>query len=311
LTMPGTTVETFANAQEAVAAFYEPAMLRTLQESWRRETQTTLRQRLQKLRKKQENLRQDYEKLESYLPYQHYGTLLVAQRLPRGTASATVVDYYHPEQPTVTIPLDPRLSGQDNAQQYFKKYRKAKNGLEKVQTLLQQCTAEAEQLTHLAQQVEQAEDWHTVRKLTGALTEERPSAGSPPRPTQRARVAGALPYRTFVSSEGYTLYCGKSDDGNDVLLRQVAAPNDIWLHAHQHAGSHVLIHRPSQQEVPRRTLLEAAALAAYYSKGKHAGIVEVLYTPAKYVHKFRGARPGQVQVREYRTLTVSPRLPGK
>jgi predicted ribosome quality control (RQC) complex YloA/Tae2 family protein len=309
--MPGTAVETFLDAQEAAAAFYEPAMLLTLQESLRREAQTTLRQRLQKLRKKQENLRQDYVKLESYLPYQHYGTLLVAQRLPRGTASATVVDYYQPEQPTVTIPLDPRLSGQDNAQQYFKKYRKAKSGLEKVQTLLQQCVAEAEQLTHLAQQVEQAEDWHTVRKLTEELTEERHQAGAPPRPAQRARAAGALPYRTFVSSEGYTLYCGKSDAGNDVLLHQVAAPNDIWLHAHQHAGSHVLIHRPAQQEVPRRTLLEAAALAAYYSKGKHAAMVEVLYAPAKYVHKFRGARPGQVQVREYRTVTVSPRLPGK
>jgi predicted ribosome quality control (RQC) complex YloA/Tae2 family protein len=113
-----------------------------------------------------------------------------------------------------------------------------------------------------------------------------------------------------VSSDGYTLYCGKSNQGNDALLRQVAAPHDLWLHAHRQAGAHVLIKVLPQQEVPDRTLLEAAALAAYYSKGRHAAAVEVIWTPAKHVRKFRGARPGQVLVDAYRTLEVAPRLPG-
>jgi predicted ribosome quality control (RQC) complex YloA/Tae2 family protein len=112
-----------------------------------------------------------------------------------------------------------------------------------------------------------------------------------------------------VSSDGFTLYCGKSNQGNDALLRLLAAPEDLWLHAHGQAGAHVLIKVPPQQEVPHRTLTEAAALAAYYSKGRHSTAVEVLYTPTKYVRKFRGARPGQVQVTEYRTLEVAPRLP--
>jgi hypothetical protein len=100
--------------------------------------QKTVRQRLHKLHHKMTNLAQDRHKLESYLPYQCYGTLLVTQRVPRGATSATVANYYSPEQTLVTIPLDPRLSLHDNAQVYFKKSRKAQHGLVKVQELLTQ-----------------------------------------------------------------------------------------------------------------------------------------------------------------------------
>jgi predicted ribosome quality control (RQC) complex YloA/Tae2 family protein len=303
------TTQAFASSQEALAACYEPTMLTALAESLRRDMQKTLRQRQHKLQKKVANLQQDNARLQSYLPYQHYGTLLVAQRLPRGTPNATVVDYYSPEPATITIPLDPRLSGQENAQVYFKKYRKAKSGITKVQALLKQATAEAEALEELALQVEYAEDWHTLQGLADDVAGQRPTT-RPPHASARPRLGPAQPYRTFVSSDGFTLYCGKSNQGNDALLRQVAAPEDLWLHAHQQAGAHVLIKVPPQQEVPHRTLTEAAALAAYYSKGRHSTAVEVLYTPAKYVRKFRGARPGQVQVTAYRTLAVAPRLPG-
>jgi predicted ribosome quality control (RQC) complex YloA/Tae2 family protein len=120
------TVESFPSAWEAVAAFYEPAMEATLVESVRSQAQKTLRQRRKKLQTKIANLHQDAEKLQGYLPYQHYGTLLVAQRVPRGATSTTVVDYYHPEQPAITIPLDPRLSGQDNAQAISKSIARRK-----------------------------------------------------------------------------------------------------------------------------------------------------------------------------------------
>jgi predicted ribosome quality control (RQC) complex YloA/Tae2 family protein len=304
---PGTTIQSFDRAQEAVAAFYEPAMLSGLVDSLQHELQTALRQRQRKLHTKLEHLQQDYEKLQSYLPYQNYGTLLVAQRVPRGTTSTTVVDYYCPEPRMLTIPLDPRLSGQENAQAYFKKYRKAKSGLEKVQHFIQQCTAEAQRLEHLAQRSEQATDWQTLQRLTEELRGD--ASVTADRSNSAKKPPLAQPYRTFVSRDGYTFYCGKSDAGNDLLVRQLAAPSDVWLHAHQQAGAHVLIKVAPQQEVPRRTLLEAAALAAYYSKGKQAAAVEVIYTQARHVQKFRGARPGQVRVQTYRTLEVAPRLP--
>jgi predicted ribosome quality control (RQC) complex YloA/Tae2 family protein len=259
------------------------------------------------------NLAQDRCKLESYLPYQRYGTLLVAQRVPRGATSVTVVDYYSPDQATVTIPLDPRLSLHDNAQVYFNKYRKTKRGLVKVQELLAQCAEEERYLEGVEQQVAQAEEWETLDAVALELGTSPSQGAAPAQPVARHRVAvptsAALPYRTFVLQDGTTLYCGKHNQGNDVLLRQVATPEDIWLHAYRQAGAHVVLKSRPGHAVPHQTLLQAAALAAFYSKGKGAASVEVIYTRAKYVRKFRGARPGQVQVTEYRTAEVAPQLP--
>jgi predicted ribosome quality control (RQC) complex YloA/Tae2 family protein len=105
------------------------------------------------------------------------------------------------------------------------------------------------------------------------------------------------------------LYCGKNHQGNDALLRQLAHPDDLWFHAHGHAGAHVLLKVQSQQTVPPQMLIEAASIAAYYSKAKTSAAVEVIYTQAKNVRKFRGARPGQVQVITYQTLEVIPQPP--
>jgi predicted ribosome quality control (RQC) complex YloA/Tae2 family protein len=301
------TITSMPSAQDAVAALYEPCLEDIRLVRLRGTMQKTVRQRLHKLQHKITNLAQDHHKLESYLPYQRYGTLLVAQRVPRGATSATVVDYYSPEQTLITIPLDPRLSLHDNVQVYFKKARKAQHGLVKVQARLTQCVAEERYLEGVAQQIEQAEDWETLEAIAAEL------GASPVRSVTQRRVVGptptALPYRTFVLRDNSTVYCGKNNQGNEVLLRQIAVPEDIWLHAHRQAGAHVLLKVCPHQEVAPQTLLQAAALAAFYSKGKEAAAVEVIYTRAKYVRKFRGARPGQVQVDEYRTVEVAPQLP--
>jgi predicted ribosome quality control (RQC) complex YloA/Tae2 family protein len=301
------TITAVPSAQDAVTALYEPHLGTRMSSDLRNTLRKTVQQRLHKLRRKMAHLVQDRGKLESYLPYQRYGTLLVAQRLPRGATSATVVDYYSPDQTLVTIPLDPRLSLHDNAQIYFKKSRKAQRGLVKVQELLAQCTAEERYLEDCTHQIEQAQDWESLEALAlelGAL---------PSQPGRQRRVVvpapAVLSYRTFVLPDSSTVYCGKNHQGNEVLLRQVATPEDIWLHAHRQAGAHVVLKVPPHQEVAPQTLLQAAALAAFYSKGKAAASVEVIYTRAKYVRKFRGARPGQVQVTEYRTVDVAPQLP--
>lgn len=310
LTAEATAVEECASAQEAVATFYESMQQSDAMANGRHNAQKTIHRRLQKLHRKMANLRQDYEKLQSYLPYQRYGTLLVAQRVPRGASSVEVVDYYRPEQPTIHIPLDPALSIQDNAQVYFKRYRKAKQGLAKVEALLAQCSEATAALEASERRLAQVDD----RFALAAIADELGDASSGPAPPQRRTPARATPpappYRCFVSSDGYTLYCGKNNRGNDLLLRQIATSEDIWLHAHQQAGAHVIIKTRPHPEVPQRTLLEAAALAAFYSKGKHAAAVEVIYTRVQHVHTFRGAHPGQVAVRTYRTLEVAPRLPG-
>lgn len=315
LTHTASHVEPYEDVQEALSAVYDPRMHEALLASAQQDTLKRLRQQLRRLRKKSQNIQRDYDKLQGYLDCQRYGTLLMGQHAPRGATQVEVVDYYDPAQPTLTIPLDPKQSTQENAQAYFKKYRKAKSGLAKVQTLLDQCKTEEQDIEHLAQQVEQTKDWSDVNliaaKLPGQQGERpyKPSAPARPKSTlARPKAPPAQPYRIFTAHDGATLYCGKNHRGNDAILR-MARPEDLWFHAHGHAGAHVLLKVQPQQAMPQQTLREAASIAAYYSKGKTSAAVEVIYTQAKHVRKFRGARPGQVQVTTYQTLEVTPQSP--
>ena len=309
LTYTASRVELYEDVQEALAIVYDPYMHTTWLKAAQQHTLKQINQQLRRLRKKRQNIQRDHEKLQSYLNCQHYGTLLMGQNAPRGASQIDVIDYYHPEQPQLTIPLDPKQSTKENAQAYFKKYRKAKSSLAKVQSLLDQCADDVQDLETMAQQVEWAETWSDVQliaaKQPALQSDAQRRASTPAQP----KTPPAQPYRTFTIHDGATLYCGKNHRGNDALLRQVAHPQDLWFHAHGHAGAHVLLKVHPQQAVPQQTLVEAASIAAYYSKAKSSTAVEVIYTQARNVRKFRGARPGQVQVTTYQTLEVTPQPP--
>jgi predicted ribosome quality control (RQC) complex YloA/Tae2 family protein len=309
LTHTASLVEPYEDVQEALAVVYDPHMHTAWLKAAQQHTLKQINQQLRRLRKKNQNIQRDHEKLQSYLKAQHYGTLLMGHNTPRGASQIDVIDYYHPEQPTLTIPLDPKQSTKENAQAYFKKYRKAKSGLAKVQSLLEQCANDAQDLENMARQVERAETWSEVQVIAAKQPGRQSDAQHPTRTPAQPKTAPAQPYRTFTIHDGATLYCGKNHRGNDALLHQVAHPQDLWFHAHGHAGAHVLLKVQAQQAVSPQTLVEAASIAAYYSKGKLAAAVEVIYTQAKNVRKFRGARPGQVQVTTYQTLEVTPQPP--
>src|SRR5262249_9175025 len=162
----------------------------------------------------------------------------------------------------------------------------------KVQELLAQCAEEERYLEGVEQQIAQAEEWETLEAVALELSASGRRGASPSQGTLTPRplpvgegaksvalpTAAALPYRTFVLRDGSTLYCGKHNQGNDVLLRQVATPEDLWLHAYQQAGAHVVLKVRPGHEVSHQTLLQAAALAAFFSKGKDAASVAVMYT---------------------------------
>jgi predicted ribosome quality control (RQC) complex YloA/Tae2 family protein len=109
---------------------------------------------------------------------------------------------------------------------------------------------------------------------------------------------------------GFRVLVGKTDRDNDELSLKVAAPDDYWFHVRGVPGSHVVLQAPEGAEVSRRTLEQAAAIAAYHSKARNAGVVAVSCTRARYVSKPRAAKPGTVEIRRETTLKVRPVLPG-
>lgn len=141
------------------------------------------------------------------------------------------------------------------------------------------------------------------------------AATAAPRPTQLDAEAGRpaaraaapkLPYRTYRSSGGIAIWVGRGAASNDALTFHAAAPDDVWLHARDAAGAHVVLRWPHADAPPARDLREAASLAAWHSKARGAAVVPVDWTRRKHVRKPRGAKPGTVILREERTIMARP-----
>lgn len=202
-----------------------------------------------------------------------------------------VQDFYSGE--TVRIPLKAKLSGQKNAERY---YQKSKN----VHLEVQHKEAELESLTSSLDAVEQ--------KL--ALLASKPDYKDLVKLTKQKEVKYKkekqenLPYKVFDFND-FTIWVGKSAKHNDELLRRMHK-NDIWLHARDVAGSHVLIKNPNNAVVPVPVIEYAASLAAKFSKSKNESLAAVIYTKPAHIRKFKGALPGQVRVDREEVILVEP-----
>jgi len=125
-----------------------------------------------------------------------------------------------------------------------------------------------------------------------------------------ASAGGSKPIpgtRRYVSSDGFEVLVGRASRDNDNLTFKVARPNDLWLHAADHGGSHVVVRNPTRKDVPHRTIIEAAQLAAKFSQARKDPKVDVHYTQRKFVSKVKGAAPGLVKLTRFKNITVAPR----
>ena len=232
------------------------------------------------------------------------GELITANlyRMERGSGRVTVENYYEPDCPPMEIRLDPRLSPQENAAKYFKQYNKAKTAEKILTEQLQRGREELDYLESVLQQLQQAEAEQDFNDIRTELTDGGyiRSHGKKQPGFQRASKP-----REFRSTAGLRILVGRSNKQNDQLTCKIAGPRDIWLHTQKIHGSHVILCTEGA-EPDEQSLVEAAILAAYYSQGRESGKVPVDYTPARYVKKPSGAKPGMVVYTTYQTRQVSP-----
>ena len=233
------------------------------------------------------------------------GELLIANlhRVQRGQKEISFQNFYDPDGPEVSIELDEKLSPSNNAQKYFTAYKKAKRSKDVVAKLMAKEQTALKYLQKVMEATEEAVD--TIDPIRGALV--RRGIMRERKTDTKKRKEEAPLFRRLKSSDGFQIYVGRNDKENGLLLKGESSKNDMWLHAKQIEGSHVIIRNPDKKpDIPRRTLLEAAVIAAHFSKAKHSGIVPVDYTWVKYVRKPRGAKPGFVIYTHEKTLFVSP-----
>jgi len=222
-----------------------------------------------------------------------------------------VTDHYDPDAPMVAIPIDGRLDLKDNAARYFHSARRAERALSIIPGRLAVQRERLEAVSAAGQRLEQARDRAALETLEVEL--QREGLIRALRPKQRADVGTRPAYvkvREYHSSDGFAILVGRTGAENDTLTFKVAAGHDLWLHAAGYPGAHVIVRNPGRLgSLPESTVLEAAALAAWFSRGRTEGHLDVHVAWRRHVRKGKGMSPGMVMLKRHRTVRVAPVAP--
>ncbi len=216
-----------------------------------------------------------------------------------------VTDYYQETTPTVEIEIDENDSITQAAELFFKRYTKARNAQVELSKRLNELEA---QLSDLNLQKETLETAIAERdgQFSSNFSDEKLDTKKPKSKDKHSDdFTGA---RQYSSSDGFEILVGKGSKDNDFLTFRVAKASDLWLHAADYPGSHVVVKNPNRGEIPPRTLLEAAQMAAFFSRAREQPKVAVHYTPKKFVNKPKGAGAGLVSLSSFKTILVEPKI---
>jgi predicted ribosome quality control (RQC) complex YloA/Tae2 family protein len=303
----GIPQEAFSSLNQAAeAVYFETVTARQMAEQ-KQAILKRLRQLLLRLQRRRENLFSERERFEKDLACKDLGDLLLAHygRLRKGMTQVEVQDLKNDPPRSRLIPLDPALDPSGNVGRYFKAYKKAKRGLEILDRRIETTDQEISYLESSIFQVEEAADSAELAAIRKELEEEKilpaPSGGK----KRKEKREWPLPVRRLRSSEGLEILCGKSNMGNEYLLRHLARGKDLWFHAQGIPGAHVVL-KVGKGEPPFASVLEAATAAAYFSRGRHSTRLPVDYTEVMHVRRPKGAPPGTVRYFHAKTLYVAP-----
>lgn len=250
-------------------------------------------------------LRKEIEVAEKANAYQMTGDLLLSNLhlVKKGDSSVTVLNFFEDPVKEIEIQLDPLLDPSQNAQKYFKKYNKLKTAQHILKDQILEAESEISYLDQVLTNLEYSESSEDIQEIRQELFEQ----GIIKKKVflQKKKKTKNVFFRSFKSSEGYEILVGKNNHANDQLTLKMSSNKDVWLHTKIIPGSHVVI-KTQGETVPEQTLLEAAKIAAYYSKARQSANVPVDYTLVKNVQKPNGSKPGMVIYTQEKTLYVTP-----
>jgi predicted ribosome quality control (RQC) complex YloA/Tae2 family protein len=289
----------------AAEAYYERLIEQRHFASLRTELSSRIRKGLARTERLATALSEDLQAADRIDEYLQAGELILAhlKDLRTGMAGADLTGY---DGKTVSVVLDPKRSPSRNADLYFKKHKKARTGRGIISARLRGVSDEAVYLKSLLIDLEQANDIDALIAVRSELAARGHGVKQPAHPGRKMQQVPVSPAIRRVLFKGWDILVGKSAAGNDHLTMKIARPDDLWLHAEGMPGSHVLIRNPNGVDIPPDVVAKAAALAAFHSKGRHAGKVPVTYTRAGLVKKPKGAKPGLVTMQKRKTLMVKP-----
>jgi predicted ribosome quality control (RQC) complex YloA/Tae2 family protein len=230
--------------------------------------------------------------------YKTWADLLMANLhiISPGTEVIHLPDFYHPGT-IITIKLKKELNAQRNAAVFYKKAKNQHIEIERLQESLEHKEKEIQKIKDDLAALQTINDLKTIRRKAEELGLTK---------TNDAQEQ-SLPYHEFIVN-GFRIWVGRSAKQNDELTLKFAYKEDLWLHAKDVAGSHVIIKHQSGKNFPKDVIERAAELAAYNSKRKTETLCPVVFTPKKYVRKRKGDPAGAVVVEREDVIMVVPRL---
>ena len=258
----------------------------------------TLTERTQR---KQVARQEELEESRDSEKYKIYGELLTANlwQIEKGMKSVKVLNYYTNEE--IVIPLDVKLNGNQNAQKYYKEYKKRQTAVKMLTDLIRQGEIELEYLKSINYAVQEAQNEAELM----AIRSELHGAGYIKYFKQREKKQKPQDFIKYVSSDGFLICVGRNNLQNDKLTMKTARGKDMWFHTKKSPGSHVVVFSEGE-DIPLRTQNEAAMLAVYHSSLKDSARVEIDYTFVKNIKKTNDLKPGMVIYDTYESAVITP-----
>jgi hypothetical protein len=284
---------------EAVGARADAVIIPSYVAHLRRKAAARLGKELKRLERLKSNLAEDLADAGRSAEYRHYGDLLVTYRhlLKKGMKEIVVREFSGERE--VTIPLDSAISIDRNIRRYFTKAKKGEKGGLVIRTRKREAERE---MARDEKDLERIAAIEGTAELIALIPQEKGARAA-------EREAGpARRFRRFVIDEKHTVYVGKSDADNDILTHEFASPADLWFHAQDTPGSHVIL-KGYHRSTPHSVIERAAEIAAYFSKARNSSTVPVIYTEKRYVRRPRKSKAGTALCTRGKTIFVRPALP--
>jgi predicted ribosome quality control (RQC) complex YloA/Tae2 family protein len=257
---------------------------------------TRLRRERKKNARHLKTVASDRDKLLAFRECKKLGDTLSANfaKIPRGAKSVTLPDPATGEE--TEIPLAPERSAAENINLYYKKYRRYKKGIGRIEEAMREAEEREKRITETVRQINSAS--------TPAELERFAPAPAKPQPEKTKTVRGeAGGYRRLTTAQGYEVFVGKNGIQNDRLVKE-SNGNDLWFHIRDFPGSHVVLKTAGKKDIPFESVIETARIALKYSSRARNGKGTVVYTAVRNVKKPKGAPPGKVLVTHEKTVSV-------
>ncbi len=254
-----------------------------------------LKRESKRLKRRLKAVESDLAKAENAEEHKRRAELLqgaYGQEIPRGARSIKVTDYWDPDMGEVELELEPRWTLQENIDHAFHQYRRLSEATERIEARLLETMELSETTEEARASIE--DDWTLEQVESARRRLEKDGVLPRKRAKRQQREEDRLPYRTYRASSGARILVGRNAKTNDVLTTKVARGRDVWLHARDWPGSHVVLRMNKGDEPRSDDLVDAAILAAHFSRGAQDSLIDVTWTYAKHVRKPKGAVAGLV-----------------